>query len=160
MLKILSLYANCIILQILCLLFCCLKYRQNRLNYAVNLFNGQTIGDSVFIATCPPCGLDIRSSISGRGKIISSTTSKPALGPTQPPTQWAPRALSPGMKRTEGEHIHSRPSSAEVKNGGTMPLLPAISSWHSAQLIKQRDKFIFTPFLPRPSCVTFTAYTS
>jgi len=38
-----------------------------------------------------------------------------ALGPTQPPIQWAKRALSLGVKRKEREANHSPPSSAEVK---------------------------------------------
>jgi hypothetical protein len=37
-------------------------------------------------------------------------------GPTQPPVQWVPRALSPGLKRPEREADNSPPSSAEVKN--------------------------------------------
>jgi hypothetical protein len=38
-----------------------------------------------------------------------------ALGPTQPPIQWVPVALSLGIKRQEREADHSPPSSAEVK---------------------------------------------
>jgi hypothetical protein len=38
---------------------------------------------------------------------------------------------------------HSPPSSAKVKNGGAIPPLPRMSSWHSSQLIKHRDNFIF-----------------
>jgi len=37
-----------------------------------------------------------------------------ALGPTQPPIQWVPRALSLGVKRPGREADHSPPSSAEV----------------------------------------------
>jgi hypothetical protein len=42
----------------------------------------------------------------------------------QPPIQWVPGALSPGIKRPERETDHSPPSCAEVKNGGTIPPLP------------------------------------
>jgi len=41
--------------------------------------------------------------------------SRPALGPTQPPVQWVPRVLSPGLKRGRGvtliTHPHQMPRS-------------------------------------------------
>jgi hypothetical protein len=52
-----------------------------------------------------------------------SATSRPALGPTQPPIQWVPGALSPAVKRQEREAYHSTPPSAEVKIGGAIPPL-------------------------------------
>jgi hypothetical protein len=45
------------------------------------------------------------------GIFFFTTSSRPALGPTKPPIQWAP-----GVKRPGGEADHSPPSSAEVKN--------------------------------------------
>jgi hypothetical protein len=58
-----------------------------------------------------------RSSSPGRVKnFLSSTSSKPALGPTQHPIQWVPGVLSPGLKRPGREADHSPPTSAEVKN--------------------------------------------
>jgi hypothetical protein len=42
--------------------------------------------------------------------------SRTGLGPTQPPIQWAPGALSLGVKRPGREADHSPPSSAEAKN--------------------------------------------
>jgi hypothetical protein len=39
------------------------------------------------------------------------------LGPTQPPIQWVPGALSPNIKRPGREADHSPPSSVDVKNG-------------------------------------------
>jgi hypothetical protein len=44
-----------------------------------------------------------------------SMSSRPALGPTQPPIQWVPRVLSPGVKQLEREADHSPSTSAEVK---------------------------------------------
>jgi hypothetical protein len=38
-----------------------------------------------------------------------------ALGPTQPPIQWVPGALSLRVKRPGREADHSTPSSADVK---------------------------------------------
>jgi hypothetical protein len=49
------------------------------------------------------------------GIFLFTTTSRKALGPTQPPIQWAPAALSLGVKRPGREAYHSPPSSAEVK---------------------------------------------
>jgi hypothetical protein len=44
-----------------------------------------------------------------------STASRPTLGPTQPPIQWVPGALSPGVKRQGHEAGHPAPTSAKVK---------------------------------------------
>jgi hypothetical protein len=57
-------------------------------------------------------GFDFRQ---GLGIFIFTTASKTALGPTQPPMQWVPGALSLGIKRPGREADHSTPSSAEVK---------------------------------------------
>jgi hypothetical protein len=38
----------------------------------------------------------------GKRMSLSSRAPKPALGPTQPPIQWVPQALTPGMKRMGG----------------------------------------------------------
>jgi len=42
--------------------------------------------------------------------------SKPALGPTRPPIQWTPKAISPGVKRPMCEVHYSPPYLAKVKN--------------------------------------------
>jgi hypothetical protein len=53
---------------------------------------------------------------SGRVKnFLFSMSSWLALGSTQPPIQWAPGALSPGIKRPGREADHSPPASDEVK---------------------------------------------
>jgi hypothetical protein len=63
---------------------------------------------------------------------LFSTASRPALGPTQPPIQWVPGVLSPGVKRQGREADHSPQTSAEVKNGEAIPPLPHTSTWHRA----------------------------
>jgi hypothetical protein len=51
----------------------------------------------------------------GDGNFSRHTASRTALRPTHPPIQWAPGALSLGVKRLGREADHSSPSSAEVK---------------------------------------------
>jgi hypothetical protein len=38
-----------------------------------------------------------------------ASVSKPALGPTQPPVQWVPGVLSPGVKRGPGVTLTTHP---------------------------------------------------
>jgi hypothetical protein len=54
-------------------------------------------------------------SFGGLGIFLFTTASRPALGPTQSPIQWVPRALSLGVKRPRCEADHSPPSSVESK---------------------------------------------
>jgi hypothetical protein len=72
------------------------------------------------------------------GNFLFTTTFRPALGPTQPPIQWAPGALPLGVKRPGRDVDHSPPFSAKVENAlsytSTSPL------WRDAQL-KHRDNF-------------------
>jgi hypothetical protein len=85
--------------------------------------------------------LDGWGSIPGKGKIfLFSVVCRKALGPTQPPIQSVVGAFSPGVKLTTS-------SSAEVKNSGTVPSLPHMSSWRVAQLITHRDNFTFLLFI-------------
>jgi hypothetical protein len=46
---------------------------------------------------------------SKREFLLFAATSRPALGPTQPPIQWVPGALSLGKKRPGWEAGHSPP---------------------------------------------------
>jgi hypothetical protein len=61
-------------------------------------------------------GLDNQGSMfdpwQGLGIFLFTTMSRMALGPTQPPIQWVPGALSLGEKWLECEADHSPPSSA------------------------------------------------
>jgi hypothetical protein len=63
-----------------------------------------------------------------------------ALGPTQPPIQWVPGALSLGVKRPGHEADHSPLSSAEVKNEWRYIFTPqyVFMAWC---LVKYRDNF-------------------
>jgi hypothetical protein len=66
---------------------------------------------------------------------LFTTASRTALGPTQPPIQWVPGALSLGVKRLGREADHSPPSSFEVKECVELYLhTPNTSSWRGAQL--------------------------
>jgi hypothetical protein len=95
----------------------------------------------VCIKICKKCairlptgyGVDGRGSNPGRGKIFMfSTASRPAMGPTQPPIQWVPGTISPGLKRPKREGDNSPPSSAEVKNDAATTPLPHTSLGHNA----------------------------
>jgi hypothetical protein len=64
-----------------------------------------------------------------------------ALGPTQPPIQGVPRALSLGVKRSGREADHSPPSSAEVKECVELYIhSPNMPSWRGAQLKKAQEQ--------------------
>jgi 5-methylcytosine-specific restriction endonuclease McrA len=90
-------------------------------------------------------GLDSRR---GLGIFLFTTSSRTALGPTQPPIQWVPGALSLGVKRPGREADHSPPSSAEVKECVELYLhSPNTPSWRGAQLKKHRDNFTYTFYL-------------
>jgi hypothetical protein len=54
---------------------------------------------------------------------ILSTTSRPVLGPTQPPIQWVP-----GVRRPVREADHSLQSRAGAMNVRATPPLPNMSS--------------------------------
>jgi hypothetical protein len=62
----------------------------------------------------------------GLGIFLSTTASRTALEPTQPPIQWVPGALSLGVKRPEREADNSPPSSAEVKSTWSYTSTPPI----------------------------------
>jgi hypothetical protein len=74
-------------------------------------------------------GFDFRQ---GQGIFLFTIGSRPNLGPTKPPIQWAPEVLSPGKNRRGREADRSPPSSAGVKNGEAIRPLPHPSSWRGA----------------------------
>jgi hypothetical protein len=86
---------------------------------------------SVGIATA--CGLDGLGLNPNSERLFSSPQrSRPSVGPAQPPIQWIPRALSPGLMPQGLEVDHSPASIAEVKNDGAIPPFSHMSSWHNA----------------------------
>jgi hypothetical protein len=89
-------------------------------------------------------GLDSR----GRLKIsLFTTVSRMALGPTQPPIQWAPGDPSLRVKRPGREADYSPPSSAEVKEWVELYLhSPNMPPWRGAQL-KRKENFTFYTYL-------------
>jgi hypothetical protein len=78
----------------------------------------------------------------GLGIFLFITAARTSLGPTQPPIQWVPGALSVGVKRPEREDDQWPPSSAEVKNSWSYTTLQYVfMAWC---LGKNRDNFTFT----------------
>jgi hypothetical protein len=66
----------------------------------------------------------------GLGIFLFTTASRTALGPTQPPIQWVPGALSLEVKRPGREADHSPLSRAEVKECVDLYLhTPATPPW-------------------------------
>jgi hypothetical protein len=64
---------------------------------------------------------------------LISTSSRPALGPTQFHIQWVPEAISAGVKRSGCEADHSLPISTEVKKMRIYTFTPPHTlSWRSA----------------------------
>jgi hypothetical protein len=74
----------------------------------------------------------------GAGIFLLTTASRPALGPTQPPIQWVPGALSLGVKRPGREADHSPPYSAEVKECVELYLHSPIRLADKAQAVRPR----------------------
>jgi len=70
--------------------------------------------------------------INGEESSSSATRILISLGPTQPPVQWVPEALSLGVKRPDRKSDHSPPSSAEVKKSWSSASTPHTSLWRFA----------------------------
>jgi hypothetical protein len=98
-------------------------------------------------------GVDSRK---GQEIFLYSTLSRPTQGPTQPPSQWVPGALSPGVKGLGHEADHSPLSSADVKNSGGITPLRHTSSWLGDYTIDSKSsvysirKCVFMQIVWRP----------
>jgi hypothetical protein len=80
-----------------------------------NIYLGMSRDSTVSITTgygLDDRGVGVRVPIGSR---IFFTSSRPALGPIQPPIQWVTGALIPEVKRQGREADHSPPTSVEVK---------------------------------------------
>jgi hypothetical protein len=81
--------------------------------------------------------------------LFTTAVSRTALGPTQPPIQWIPGALSLGIKQPGSESDHSPPSIAEVKEWVELYLHSSQYVLMALCLVKHRDNFTsFSSFLP------------
>jgi hypothetical protein len=96
--------------------------------------------NSVGIMTRLEAGRSGFYSLQGLGIFLFTSASRPALGPTQPPIQWVPGALSLGVKGTGREDNHLHPSRAEVKNAWSYTSVSpyVFMAWYIG---KHRDKF-------------------
>jgi hypothetical protein len=86
------------------------------------------------------------SSPSRVNNFLFSTSSRLALGLTQPPIQWVAAALSPGVSGCGVKlttHLQLVPRSRKC---GSIHPLPRTSSWHSAYLVKHSDNFTSPQF--------------
>jgi len=75
-----------------------------------------------------------------KGILLFATASRLALGPTQPPIQWVPWALSPRVKWPghEADHFYLVP---RLRMHGAIHPLPHASSWCCA-LVRNGDIFM------------------
>jgi hypothetical protein len=101
-----------------------------QLHFYVSLSFNLSRDSSVGIAT--GWRMEGRVSIPGTGKdFLFFTTSRPALGTTQPPIQYLIGCCGSflvGVKWQRREDDHSPLSNAKDKNGGAIPALPHTSS--------------------------------
>jgi hypothetical protein len=83
----------------------------------------------------------------GMGIFLFTTAFRPALGPTQPPIQWVPAALSFRLKWPDREVDHSPPSSTEIKNAWRYTSTPPVrirsvygSAFQMTMFLRTEDK--------------------
>jgi hypothetical protein len=74
--------------------------------------------------------------------LLSSTAFTPAMGPSQPPDQWALVLIFAVINRLGLEADHPRPSSAHCTDSGAYVPSP-ISSGRIVQFLTHKDRLIF-----------------
>jgi hypothetical protein len=118
------------------------KFKETGGNDVDSSYSRQEIAQSVWRwATGWTIGVLGFDSRRGLRIFFFTTTSRTALGPTQPPIQLVPGALSLGVKRPGREADHSPPSSAKVKEWVELYLhSPHTPSWRGAQLKKAQGQ--------------------
>jgi hypothetical protein len=95
----------------------------------------------------------------GLGTFLLTTASRTALGPTQPPVQWVPGALSLGIKRPGREADHSPPSSAEVKEWVDLYLHPQYAFLAWCLVKAQGQLYLYITALKYPSLSVRPSFT-
>jgi hypothetical protein len=74
--------------------------------------------------------------------------SRRALELTEPRTQWAWGALSPGIKRPGRKADHSPPSSAKIKNGGAITPLSQTNSESAGKNLPYQTQLKYYAMFP------------
>jgi hypothetical protein len=69
-------------------------------------------------------GFDVRSLIPSSGESFFSSPQRSDLWPTQPPLQWVPTTLSPGVKLPASEADQLLQPPEKIKNSETVLLSP------------------------------------
>jgi len=91
---------------------------------------------------------------------LFNTTSRTAHGPTQPPIQWIPGALSLGVKWPGHEADHSPPSSAEIKECMELYLHSSIHLHGVVLSLKKAHGQLYLLPLPLGLTETYNVYLS
>jgi hypothetical protein len=107
------------------------------------------LGAGVAVSIVTDYGLDDRGL---RQRIVLVSASRPALGPTQPPVQWVPGVLSPGVKRGRGVMLTTHPHLVRrlsmSRSFSPLPPCTSMECCGTALLF-----FFYEPF-----CFSFTKY--
>jgi hypothetical protein len=93
--------------------------------------------------------------IGGFESLLFTTVSRPALGPIQPPIQWVPGALSPGVKRPgrEADHSQSERTVVVLRFMWDNPFHIPWMKWKLSPQFAKNDRTQEVEFLPRVSPV-------
>jgi hypothetical protein len=114
-------------------------------------------------------GLEDRA-IEAKGFFLMASVSTPALRPTQPPVQWVPGVLSPGLKRGRSvtltthpqlvprsrmsrSYISSPPSASVACSGTALAFYLFRSNYIILQLTQDLENMGFGRFLFQDVCV-------